>query len=112
MYQHREQNIRIRVESIAYSREKAREERKAGELLSTRLDKLKELSGEKADTGILEEYKIVKWELSFIYYDKIRGIILRAKCQWVDGNEKSSKFFLSLEKRNYNLKHIKRSINF
>ena len=35
---------------------------------------------------------------------------MRSKAQWVEDGEQNSKFFLNLEKRNYNIKHIKKLI--
>ena len=39
------------------------------------------------------------------------GILFRAKALWVEEGEKNSKYFLNLEKRNYNTKNIKTLIN-
>ena len=55
----------------------------------------------------LEEFRLVKQELEFIYNEKAKGSIIRSRCQWIDENEKCSKFFLNQEKNNYNTKHIK-----
>ena len=41
---------------------------------------------------------------------KTEGIIFRAKLQWVEQGEKNTKYFLNLEKQNYNLKYIKKLI--
>ena len=38
------------------------------------------------------------------------AIILRSKAKWVEDGEKNTKFFLDLEKRNYNNKYIKKLI--
>ena len=38
------------------------------------------------------------------------AIILRSKVKWVEDREKNTKFFLDLEKRNYNNKYIKKLI--
>ena len=38
----------------------------------------------------------------------MNGIITRSKAVWVEEGEKNTKYFLNLEKRNYNIKHIQK----
>ena len=40
-------------------------------------------------------------ELSAIRKDRIKGMIIRSKIQWVEEGETPTAFFASLEKRNY-----------
>ena len=54
-----------------------------------------------------DEYNLIKSELEFIYNKKALGSIIRSRCQYFEENEKNTKYFLNLEKRNYNTKHIK-----
>ena len=46
-----------------------------------------------------EEYNDCKTQLEQIYKIKANGIKIRSKCEWYEHGEKSSKFFLNLEKR-------------
>ena len=39
---------------------------------------------------------------------RINGLIVRARVRWHEYGEKSTKYFLSLEKRNYTRKHIRK----
>ena len=39
---------------------------------------------------------------------KTKGIIIRARARWYDHGEKSTKYFLNLEKRNYLKKHMRK----
>ena len=48
----------------------------------------------------------LKINLENIRQEKIKGIILRAKIQWMEEGEKPTKFFASLEKKNYTNKLI------
>ena len=50
-----------------------------------------------------------KWET--LEKERIDGIILISKAKYAEEGEKSSKYFLNLEKRNYNKKHMKSIIN-
>ena len=54
---------------------------------------------------ILEECKI---GLEKFYDEKVKGLIIRSRARWHEHGEKSSKYFLSLEKRNHIRKHIRK----
>ena len=45
-----------------------------------------------------EEYNDCKTQLEQIYKVNANGIKIRSKCEWYEHEEKSSKFFLNLEK--------------
>ena len=46
------------------------------------------------------EYKSAKQELNRIYSHIANGCVLRSKARWYEEDEKASKYFCSLEKRN------------
>ena len=50
----------------------------------------------------------VKEKLEQSYDEKIKGVIIRARTRWHEYGEKSSKYFLNLEKRNQVKKHIRK----
>ena len=50
---------------------------------------------------------MIKQDIDVILQDQVNGCIIRSKIDWHEFGEKSSKFFLNLEKRNYNNKTIK-----
>ena len=56
----------------------------------------------------LFEYEDAKKEIENISMQKARGSILRAKARWHEQGEKSTKYFMNLEKRNYTKKYIKK----
>ena len=43
-------------------------------------------------------YRVCKQQLDAMYKEKARGIKIRSKCNWYELGEKSTKFFLNLEK--------------
>ena len=47
----------------------------------------------------LSKYNAIKNELDAIYNHITEGIRIRSKCDWYEHSEKSSKFFLNLEKQ-------------
>ena len=42
------------------------------------------------------------------YEEKTKGVIIRARARWHEHGEKSTKYFLNLEKRNHVKKHIRK----
>ena len=55
---------------------------------------------------------ITQEELETFYEKKVEGIIIRSRATWYEHGERSSKYFLNLEKRNHVKKHIRKlSIN-
>ena len=43
--------------------------------------------------------------------DKVKGAIFRSKVKWIEEGEKNTKYFINLEKQNYNIKYIKTLID-
>ena len=54
---------------------------------------------------ILDDCKV---ELEKFYDEKAKGLIVRSRARWHEYDEKSTKYFLSLEKRNHTRKHIRK----
>ena len=52
----------------------------------------------------------VKAKIDYLENKQIEGVIFRSRARWVEEGERSSKYFFSLEKRNYNAK-LMRKIN-
>ena len=94
--------------SISYSKELAKTKREREEQLQSKLQiaqaKFEQNSCEEVEK-ILDECKA---ELENFYEEKANGLIVRAKTRWHEYGEKSTKYFLSLEKRNYTRKHIRK----
>lgn len=42
-----------------------------------------------------------KENLELFYEEKVQGIVIRARARWHEHGERSSKYFLNLEKRNH-----------
>ena len=62
----------------------------------------------RSDHEIVEQYNVAKNELESIYDYITEGIILRSKASWYEHGEKSTQYFLSLEKRNKAQSHLRR----
>ena len=70
--------------------------------------KLKFLENNPSSTLNLDEYYKTKDDLELIYDNIAEGVKVRSKCQWYENGEKSTKFFLNLEKKNAVTSLVKR----
>jgi hypothetical protein len=59
----------------------------------------------------IEEQDSLKRELEDIHIEQGRGAMIRSRADLIDCDEKCSKYFLNLEKRNYKTKYIKSLLN-
>ena len=88
---------------------KMSKERKARRLaLEMRLTNLEGQISSNSSHDLLEEYSKCKSDLESLYNYITAGIILRSKSEWYEHGEKSSKYFLNLEKRNKAKSHIRK----
>ena len=99
---------KIRNHAIYYSKQKGRERNAREKLLQTTYEEAAKRYEEDPSTinqNMLNEAKEI---LEHFYEEKTRGIIIRARARWHEHGERSSKYFLSLEKRNNVRKHIRK----
>ena len=59
-----------------------------------------------SDDGCLQKYHEAKAELDQLYNRTTEGIIMRSRTAWYEFGEKSSNYFLGLEKRNKSKTHF------
>ena len=76
-------------------------------LLENKLTKFEVKISTQSNDDILEEYNKCKSELDGLYDYITAGAILRSKCNWYEHGEKSSRYFLTLEKRNKAKSHVR-----
>ena len=87
--------FKIRDQTIAFSKVLSANKRKEIFSLERELLSLeKEFEFQESET-----YIITKKELDNIYVQKAEGIRIRSRCKWSEAGEKSTIFFLNLEKR-------------
>ena len=90
----------LRGETVKYSKQKARM-RKAEELsIMNRIDDFRKRLPEELTEENVNELKNMQNRLESLRAPKIQGLITRSRVAWYDQGERSSKYFLSLEKRN------------
>ena len=101
---------RMRQLAMKYSKEKAHERKSRRSFLEKKVKTLElEITADSSEE-LLEEYHTYKDELESIYNYITEGIILRSKVDWYEHGEKSSKYFLNLEKRNKAKSHLRKIV--
>ena len=91
----------IRSETISYSSWKSKQKRLAGQELQRRIETLEKNINDNHD-----EYIAAKHEFDSYNDELAKGIFIRSRAQFIEDNEKSTKYFLQQEKQNYKTKHI------
>ena len=86
----------IRQFSITFSKNLSKCVNADRELLEKKLKDLEKSGSFYSDN---EDYKACQTKLDNIYDKKVEGIRIRRRCDWSQKGEKSTKFFLSFEKR-------------
>ena len=100
-----------KVFSVNYSKDIAREKKDEIKLLAENCKRFEEKSeGDTMNENDLIDYENMKQRLDNLMNEKTEGTILRAKVRWYEQGEKSTKYFLNLEKRNYSKKVMKKLI--
>ena len=98
----------IRIHTLQYSKRKARERNEREKILQEKYTKAKNIF--EADPTDLNAtiLNAAKDTLELFYEEKVKGIIIRARARWHEHGEKSTKYFLNLEKRNHIKKHMRK----
>jgi exonuclease III len=100
--------MKIRMETIKYSKTLARNRRAKENELKKSLENLEEeLTNNDITDDLLERYFNTKAEYEEYETLRTRGTMIRSKARWIEDGEKNSKYFMSLEKYNQELKSIR-----
>ena len=90
--------IKIREFSIQYAKKVAKQKRDKFDSLEKSISQF-ENNPEANNPVSFESYMANKLEFETLMDEKTNGHIIRSKVEWYEKGEKSSKFFLSLEKK-------------
>ena len=101
----------MRSLSIYYSINKAKEHKTYEKNLIEKLNKLEESYDNHPSDSLLDMIKQCKEDLELLYQRKTDGAIIRSKSNWIEKGEKSTRYFLNLEKRNQRQKLITKIYN-
>jgi hypothetical protein len=101
----------IRKVTISFSKTKAKKNRELYRDLESKLITIENINDWESDNRLIKEHEEIKYKLNE-RSDKItEGLILRSKTNWIEYGEKSSKFFLNLEKQRKSKTHVRKIIN-
>ena len=99
--------MKIRDFSISYSPFKAKESRYKEQKIANELKELENKLGETPTVEAIDKYTELQNTLNELYIGRAKGSLIRSRAQHLELNEKNNKYFLNLEKRNFNAKCIK-----
>ena len=101
--------MKIRSKTIAFATMKKRKAREKEDKLVKDIEGIEKVSNKtENDLKLLKEKNK---ELMALREKRIEGVILRSRAKWVADGEKVSKYFCSLEKRNYVCKRMTKLVN-
>ena len=101
--------MEIRDFCIRFSKRLAKTKKKRETDLLCKLKQLNErLDQNHQDTNLVVKVERVRLELQKISEHKTKGAIIRSRARWYEHGERNSKYFVNLEKRAYDRKHIVR----
>ena len=90
----------VRGFTIAYAKRKAKKVRNEEKKLQEQLNELLAQSAQYKNNPLLRtKIQSTQMRLKRITDQKVKGAILRSKVRWVENGEKSTRYFLNLEKR-------------
>ena len=98
--------MRIRSDTMMFAGTKNKLQKLEINRLETRLKQLELLFGQDHNESYEIEINTIKRELEEFNSEKLMASIFRSKCSWAEDGERNSKFFLNLEKHNYENKSI------
>ena len=103
----------IRTDTMVYSSKRSKEMRQKENILVKKLEAIEKTLDKNIVSESPEYYEYIqtKGEWENIVKKRTNGILLRSKAQWIEEGEKNTKYFVNLEKRNYEKKHIKKLID-
>ena len=91
--------MEIRKKSIWFAGIKKREREREEKNIKSQIDNLTNKSNIQQED--IDKINELTQQLQGIRSDRIKGMLLRSKVQWIEEGEKPTKFFASIEKRNY-----------
>ena len=100
--------LQIRGFSLRYAARKKRSKNNIIQALEKRLHSLEETLARQYSVETEQQIAEINEELDKFLEEKTKGAMIRSRCRWYENGEKCTKYFLNLEKRNYNSKNLDR----
>ena len=103
--------MNIRKMTIPYCASKKRDKNKRKDILEKQIQNIKSQFDANPSGELCESLSELNTELEEIRKTELTGLLLRTRCKWIENGEKPTKYFLSLEKRNFVNKNISKLVN-
>jgi len=100
----------IRMHAIRYSKEKAKKRNDKERMIQQKYEEATRHFEKDPNDYNRSWFNEIKEKLELFYEEKPNGIMVRARARWHEHRERSTKYFLNLEKRNHVKKHIKKLV--
>ena len=98
----------IRMHAIKYSKEKAKQRNEKEKLIQQEYKEATRLFENEPNDLNKSRLNEIKERLELFYEEKTNGLIVRTRARWHEHGERSTKYFLNLEKQNHVKKHIRK----
>ena len=99
--------MEIRGFTVRYSKNKAKQRISKESLLQKQINELyKKAEIHPNNQQIINEIQVARSQLKNIMQYKTKGTILRSKVRWHEHGERNTRYFYSLEKRNFEKKNL------
>jgi len=98
----------MRAHTIQLAKRRARERNERDQNLQEEYAKAKSIFEADPNDRNANSLNSAEDTLELFYEEKVKGIIIRARARWHEHGEKSTKYFLNLEKRNHIRKHMRK----
>ena len=98
---------KIRGLTVSYASYKSKKRKEKEILLLKQLQELEVKVSETPTPEYLNQFTEIKSELENFYNEKTKASMIRARADFIENDEKNTKYFLDIEKRNYSVKCIK-----
>ncbi|MES9884827.1 MAG: reverse transcriptase domain-containing protein, partial [Sedimenticola sp.] len=97
----------VRNETISYATRKKKNDKSRENNIQKQIDTLEvELANDPSNSDITTQIQNNRIELENIYEQRVNGMRLRSKAEWIEGAEKNEKLYKNLEKQNSECKTI------
>ena len=98
----------IRKFTMSFSSQKKRDKNNNIKQLEVELNKVNKDLASYPSNALQLRYDTIAHQLKQYEDDKVKGEIIRSKIQWAEEGERSTKYFLGMEKHNQSKKHIRK----
>ena len=100
--------LQIRGFSLQYASRKKKSKNNIIQVLEKKLNFLEEALANNYTAETEQQIVEINEELNSYLEEKTKGAMIRSRCRWYEHGEKCTKYFLNLEKRNFNSKNLDR----